>query len=147
MAAEMYRFQISIHGRARDATAGEPIESRGQTWSTLQVAAAEMSLQLAVSFEEAVESLERLGRPFVEPDGSFIWTSSSKESERWQLDGVLYDRGGRLNHVDLSGSCPAERFDRLLETLGWPDAEMMFQLSREAVFMDEATFRKWAAAS
>lgn len=143
----MYEFHISIHGLAADATAGEPLTSRGQSWPTLQMAAADMSLPLAVSFEEAVTALEDLGRPFVEPDGSFIWTSSSKEPERWQLDGVLYDRGGRLNHVDLSGTCPAERFDQMLQSLGWPAAKLMFQLSREAVFMDEATFRNWAAAS
>lgn len=142
----MYDFHISIHGRAEGAAAGEPLESRGQTWPTLHVAAAEMSVPLPVRFEDVVTALEDLGRPFVEPDGSFIWTSSSKEPVRWQLDGVFYDRGGQLNHVDLKGTCPAERFDRMLESLGWPSGQLMFQLSREAVFLDEATFRAWAAA-
>lgn len=142
----MYDLHISIHGRGEDVTDGEAVELRGEKLSTLDVPVTEMSHPLPVTFEQAVEALEQLGRPFVEPDGSFVWSSSAAEDESWLLDGVLYDRGGRLNHVDLKGTCPAERFDQLLAVLGWPAVELMFQLSREAVYLDEATFRRWALA-
>jgi hypothetical protein len=29
--------------------------------------------------------------------------------------------------------------------LGWPQTPLVFQLVREAVFLDEAEFRRWAA--
>jgi hypothetical protein len=48
--------------------------------------------------------------------------------------------------VDLKGSCPPREFDRLLEAFGWPGEWMLVQLSRPAVFLDEATFRRHALA-
>jgi len=33
----------------------------------------------------------------------------------------------------------------LLTALGWPATAVMFQLTREAVFLDEAEFRRFAA--
>jgi hypothetical protein len=81
---------------------------------------------------------------FLEPDGSFVWVSAAKETP-WQLDGVLYDRNERLLYVDLKGACTAPAFDRLLGALGWPETPVMFQLAREAVFLDETEFRRYAA--
>jgi hypothetical protein len=56
----------------------------------------------------------------------------------------LFDRNGRLLFVDLKGSCPADQFDRLLSAFGWPETPVMFQLTREAVFLDEVEFRGFA---
>jgi hypothetical protein len=83
---------------------------------------------------------------FFEPDGSFVWTSPSNEPA-WQVDGNLFDRNGRVLFVDLKGSCPGDQFDRLLSALGWPATPLVFQLVREAVFLDEAEFRRYAASS
>ncbi len=142
----LFELHVSIHARGADVSGGAEIELRGQALQTLQVGVDELATPLSVSFEEALEYMERCERLFVEPDGSFVWTSSSEENTWWQLDGVLYDRGGRLNHVDLKGTCPPERFDQLLKTLGWPESELMFQLSREAVYLGDAEFRRWAMA-
>jgi hypothetical protein len=85
---------------------------------------------------------------FVEPDGSFVWVSSGASGDQsvpeWQLDGNLFDRNGRLLIVDLKGTCDEASFDRLLSVFGWPTTPIMFQLSREAVFLDERTFRTYA---
>jgi len=97
-----------------------------------------------VTFEEAAEALAQLDRMFVEPDGSFVWRSNDSHLP-WQVDGVLYDRCDRLWYVELKGECPPEELDRLLATFGWPEMALMFQLVREAVFVDEATFRAIAA--
>jgi hypothetical protein len=47
--------------------------------------------------------------------------------------------------VDLKGTCDERRFDELLSTLGWPETQLVFELVREAVFVDEATFREYAS--
>ena len=62
----------------------------------------------------------------------------------WQIDGNLFDRAGRLLFVDLKGSCPDDQLDRLLSAFGWPATPVMFQLVREAVFLDNAEFRRVA---
>ena len=81
---------------------------------------------------------------YCEPDGSFVWTSPQR-ARAWQVDGNLYDRDGRLLFVDLKGTCPSDQFDRLLTALGWPQTKVMFQLTREALLLDEAEFRRVAA--
>ncbi len=81
---------------------------------------------------------------FVEPDGSFVWVSSADEP-RWQVDGNLFDRNGRLLLVDLKGTCDERRFDELLSVLGWPETPLVFELVREAVFVGEDTFRQYAS--
>ena len=101
---------------------------------------------MACSFEVARECLAGLERMFSEPDGSFVWVSPQGDPV-WQVDGNLYDRNERLLFVDAKGSCPPEEFDRLLTALGWPATKLMFQLTREAVFLDEAEFRRHALAA
>ena len=96
------------------------------------------------TFEIACERLAALERMFCEPDGSFVWTSAQGEPA-WQVDGNLYDHQGLLQFVDLSGTCPAEHFDRLLAALGWPETPLVFQLTREGVLLDEAEFRRQAS--
>ena len=100
---------------------------------------------MACSFEEAADRLKQLARMYCEPDGSFVWASPQGQPP-WQVDGNLYDRAGSLLFVDLKGTCPAEEFDRLLAALGWPASKLMFQLVREAVFLDETEFRRHALA-
>ncbi len=81
---------------------------------------------------------------FCEPDGSFVWTSP-RDEPTWQVDGNLYDRDGRLLFVDLKGTCPPKEFDGLLQAFGWPATSLMFQLTREAVFLGEDEFRRLAS--
>lgn len=135
-------FQITIHARSDDVKEGGAAELAGERYRTLDVPAAALGTQFAMSFEMASEALVKLERMFLEPDGSFVWVSAADEPS-WQLDGVLYDRDERLLYVDLKGACTAAAFDRLLGALGWPQTAVMFQLAREAVFLDEAEFRRY----
>ena len=96
-----------------------------------------------VTFEQAEAALAALPRLFIEPDGSFVWVADDAQ-RLWQVDGNLYDRNGRLLYVEVKGSCPAAAFDRLLRAVGWPDVPLAFQLVREAVYLDEAGFRRYA---
>jgi len=141
----MYSFYTSVHALPAGAGAGPPATLAGREVPTLRIAPEDLATTtIACSFEEAIAALSRLERMFTEPDGSFVWTSSQGERP-WQVDGNLYDRGERLLFVDLKGACPAEQFDRLLGALGWPATKLMFQLTREALFLDEAEFRRHVA--
>jgi len=142
----MYSFYVTVHARAAEATAGDEIELAGRKVRPLGIARDALgTTTMDCSFEEARERLGELERLYSEPDGSFVWASSQKD-RHWQIDGNLYDRDGRLLFVDLKGTCPAKQFDRLLRAFGWPKTKLMFQLTREAVFLDEAEFRRFAAA-
>lgn len=140
----MLQFNVTIHACPADITQGPEAQLAGGPVRTLAIAPATLAATtFDCTFEEAAEYLEALERMFLEPDGSFVWTSSQKD-HAWQVDGNLYDRAGRLSFVDLNGCCPAENFDRLLAALGWPHTPLVFQLTREALVLDEAEFRRFA---
>ncbi len=140
----MYHFHASIHARPDDCQPGQPLEKVGSSFASMQISPEWLGQStLGRSFEEVVAELARFERMYVEPDGSFVWVSSHGESP-WQIDGNLHDHQERLRLVDIKGSCPAERFDELLAALGWPRRQLVFQLVRAAVFLEEAEFRRWA---
>jgi hypothetical protein len=141
----MYSFYATVHARPPGAVEGPAIDLAGRQVSTLTVKPAELATPMPCSFETAKDWLSKLERLYCEADGSFVWTSAHGEAS-WQVDGNLYDRNERLLFVDLKGSCPSDQFDRLLGLLGWPDTRLIFQLTREAVFLDECEFRRHALA-
>lgn len=99
---------------------------------------------LPASFDAVLTQLSLLPRLFIEPDGSFVWRGGDTEEGEWQVDGNLIDRGDVLAYVELSGCCSRERFDELLQAVGWPEQALAFQLPRRGVFLDEAEFRRQA---
>jgi hypothetical protein len=140
----MLSFHISLHVRADTViTADAPMVRGEREFHILQMPAEALATPFAISFEAAGAALEKLPRMFFEPDGSFVWASQAGEP-KWQIDGNLFDRDGRLLFVDLKGHCPMVEFDRLLRAFGWPATPLMFQLVREAVFLDETEFRRFA---
>jgi len=139
----VYRFHIAIHARPAAAEDGETREVDGRSVRPLNVTAGDVTEPLGVTFDEAAQRLETLPRLFLELDGSFLWTAP-EGPKVWQTEGVLYDRGDRLHYVEMKGSCPAEEFDQLLLGFGWPETPLAFQLMRQAVFLGEDAFRKFA---
>ena len=148
----MYAFYVSVHARPPEASPGPSFEpadqqqggSKPASYPTLVFPHASLATtMLGITFEEAAEALGKLPRMYCEPDGSLVWVSPHGEPT-WQVDGNLFDRGGQLLLVDLKGTCPPAALDQLLAALGWPRVPLMFQLVREAVFLDEATFRSYA---
>ena len=142
----LYAFDISLHRHPAEGLpeGGAHTDAWG-TWPTVQPQHEVLAVPLAISFEDAVDCLSRLERMYAEPDGSFVWVSS-REGLSWQVDGNVFDRGGRVVLVDMKGSCPPDDFDRLLACFGWPAEGLLFQLVRPAVFLEEAAFRRHAAA-
>jgi hypothetical protein len=142
---DAYAFEITLHARPAVARpAGRHADAWGE-WPLLDVPRATLTEPLAADFDETLARLAQLERMYVEPDGAFVWTSSRDDS-RWQVDGNLAERQGRVLLVDLRGSCPPREFDRLLAACGWPDQPVMMQLVRSAVFLDEDAFRLHATA-
>ena len=140
----MLSYHVCLHARPADARTGPVKNLAGLELPTLEVIPAELP-PLGASFEEATAALEALPRMYCEPDGSFVWVSSA-DGAPWQVDGNLYDRAGRLLFVDLKGCSPVSEFDRLLAACGWPATEVIFQLVREAIYLAEPEFRRFAAA-
>lgn len=143
--ADLYAFDISVHARP---DAARPLGSHRDAWgdwTTLDMPRDALAEPLTVAFDAMLERLAALERMYVEPDGSFVWTSR-REGLSWQVDGNAAERAGRVLLVDLRGSCPPAEFDRLLAALGWPAQALAFELLRPAVFLDEPTFRRHALA-
>lgn len=173
----MYTFEVRIQRRPVEAVDGDCLTLRGGSHRTLGVRPAMLAAAvLPVTFEQAETALAALPRLFIEPDGSFVWVgercgrgdantpgltprgspgtpgltprgSPGVAECFWQVDGQLYDRQGRLVYAELKGRCPPAALDQLLRACGWPGVPLMFQLIHEAVYMDEAEFRRYAATS
>ena len=94
---------------------------------------------LPVTFEEAEAALLRLPRLYFEPDGSFGWYSPP-QAPRWEIGGMLYDRGDRLMYAELSGACTADAFGELLDALGRRRAPLLVHLLAPAAFLDPDEF-------
>jgi hypothetical protein len=150
------QVRISLHPRAPEATSGPTCTIRGVELTTLAIPHEAMRQTFSISFEECYEQLERLPRMFIEPDGSFVWPIDSSDDSnsshikvsdiKFQWDGQLFDRDGKLLYLDLTGSAPRESFDKILKILGWPATSIVVQLSREAVFLELDEFYRYATA-
>jgi len=136
---DRHRFHATVHARPWRFEFAESCVIEDRSVRPLRIAPEMLANPMAVSFEEAVAALEILPRMFIEPDGSFVWTSESGERS-WQVDGVLYDRGGYLLFVDLRGECARPALRRLITGFGAEQTPVMFQLVRQAVFLDEEAF-------
>lgn len=141
----MYRFNVSVHARPRSLQLGPLVKARGLRLQTLSISPIVLGEPMGCSFESAQTRLNNLPRMLFEPDGSFVWVHENEAAAGWQLDGVLYDRNGRLHSAEINGNCTEEAFDTLLSAMGWPGTDLVFQLSDEAVFVDEGEFRRFAA--
>jgi len=140
-----YVFDVTIHPRPADVRPAGRHEDAWGDWQVLAVPPGLAGHSFSVGFEAAVERLAALERMFVELDGALVWRGEFA-GRAWQIDGNAWDRGGRLARIDVRGSCPALQFDRLLSACGWPADEVIAELPRAGVFLDEVTLRRHATA-
>lgn len=139
----MFSFDITIHARPSSACATKQLEVAGRTTRVVDIHPNSLVDQLPVTFEQAAASLEQLPLLFFEPDGSFVWGSGAGP-DRWEVDGLLYDGGRRLQYVSLRGSCPQAAFEQLLDAFGGPRTSLIFQLNQQGVFVDAEELRNCA---
>ncbi len=148
--SDRYSFHVNLYREPTQHRPAPQIQLRGIQLTPLRGIAEAPPVfdhTMTVSFETAQERLLTITRMDVEPDGYFLVAGGEAEGDRWQIDGHLYELGGGLHRVELSGSCPKVVFDELLRCIGWPDAELVFELVREGVTLSETDFREWAEQS
>lgn len=107
-------IHVHLYSCPTHASSGPSIELLGIALPTL-VCPGISQTQFEMSFEEAAERLQSLERLSFEMDGSFVWAGSIGD-DSWQLYGMLYDYGDRLQRIELQGACPLEKW-RQLQTI------------------------------
>lgn len=137
-----HSFHITLHARPPGTWPRQSMVLDGIDTATLDIPPSRLDCLLPVSFEMAFSLLLALPRLFIEPDGSFVWVSARNVARPWQVDGMLYDRGGRLLYVELKGNCPGSAFAELLTACGFPIVPFVVQLVRHAVVLEIADFRR-----
>ena len=95
---------------------------------------------LPVTFDAALAALAELPRLFIEPDGSFVWTSPPGEAA-WQVDGMLVDGGETLYYCELKGSCPSGALDQVVAAVSG-NATPQFEMVEEGTVLGEGAFRR-----
>jgi len=143
---QLLEFHATIHPRPAGIAARRDVELHGRLVASLEVTSQQLYAGFPRTFEQVGAELEMLPRMLLEPDGSFVW-SGEFDKRRWQLDGHLYDRHQRLLYLEAKGTCPNPALDELLPALGWPQNQVMFQLVRQAVALDEPAFRQVARSN
>lgn len=136
-------WHVILHAAPRELVAGPVWASSDGPTPTLRIAPGDLQQPLPITFEAAISALEQLPQMFCEPDGWFDWTSPAQQP-RWQIAGQLHDRGPALGHVEakFDGAVTSQQLDQLLAALGWPAQELVFQIVRESIFLDEPSFRR-----
>jgi hypothetical protein len=98
------------------------------------------------SFEDTADRLVQLPSLYFEPDGSFVWNRSDTNAEqpvKEHLEGVLYDRNGRVQYCELKGDCSLDALTQFLAALKGETAATVIQLVSEGVFVEEQVFLGW----
>jgi hypothetical protein len=72
--------------------------------------------RLSTSFESFVAILNQWHGMYIELDGSFVWAFVS-DGRRYQLDGMVYDREGAIEYLELKGDLIPEMWNQLITAL------------------------------
>lgn len=72
--------------------------------------------QLPASFESLADILGSMPGMVFEMDGSFVWVDHSFTPAS-QMDGMVYDRQGKLEYVEVKGACNAQQWLTLCQAV------------------------------
>jgi hypothetical protein len=72
--------------------------------------------RLSTSFEAFAEAVAHWPGMFLEGDGSFVW-SIPHRGGRFQIDGMVYDRDGAIEYVEIKGDAIPALLQQLLQSL------------------------------
>jgi REP element-mobilizing transposase RayT len=145
----MLELHANVYALPPVAIVGPEVTLRGQSLSTLRSEAGgppSFLATLPVTFEEMQAALLELPRSDCEPDGYFLVTGH-EDGAFWRLNGHMHEYEGQMHRVELHGECSTATLDYVLRTMGWPDAELVFELVKEGVTLREEEFRKYAESS
>ena len=85
--------------------------------------------QLPQSFELLAEILASIPGMFFEMDGSFVWVDHSFTPAS-QMDGMVYDRHGKLEYVEVKGACNAQQWYTLCQAVCGLANQQLLEASR-----------------
>lgn len=147
----LLQIHANVFALPASAKAGPQVLLRGQQLPTLtgtEEGPPVFDAALQVTFEQMQTKLMEIDRSDCEPDGFFLVTGGQGKSF-WRLNGHMHEAslgtGPRTMHrVELNGQCPASALDAVLRSMGWPDADLVFELVMEGVTLNEQAFRVWA---
>lgn len=137
-------WHVTLHARPPGEFPAEARVLDGHELAALAIPPQLLALPLPISFEEAYSALQSLPRMFIEPDGSWVWVSSDPE-QPWQLDGMLYDRGGKLLYVELKGHAPEDVLAQVCEHFGCTPPDCVVQFVRHAVVVSLEEWWRWSS--
>lgn len=152
----MLSLQANVYARPSAIAEGPRRTLRGVELPTLTGPAGGPPLYLdvlPVTFEQMQESLFALPRCDCEPDGFFLVTGHTADGTFWRLNGHMQEHQPddadepSMHRIELNGECPAETLDTVLRAMGWPEAELVFELVQEGVALSEKDLRNYAAQS
>ncbi|MEO0530059.1 MAG: hypothetical protein AAF266_05695 [Planctomycetota bacterium] len=150
----MLHFHANVYALPATAIEGPRRAIRGEEFSTLVGESGGPPLfldVLPVTFETMQQRLMEMPRCDCEPDGFFLLTGHTDDGTFWKLNGHMqeYTPNGadepRMHRTELSGECPEGFLDMVLRTMGWPEAELVFELVKEGATLCESGFRTYAA--
>ena len=78
------------------------------------------NIQWTESFEGLSAALANLPGMYFEMDGSFVWVDH-RASPPNQMDGMVYDRAGRLEYVEVKGACGIDQWLTLCQAISGID--------------------------
>lgn len=68
---------------------------------------------LALSFESLLDSTVQWTGLSYEMDGSFVWVGKGgPNAARWKMDGMIYDRAGIIQYIEVKGICDSNSWKR-----------------------------------
>ena len=73
-------------------------------------------LCFAQSFEGFLEAIGSWEGMYAELDGSWVWVFH-EEDHRYQLDGMVYDRSGGIEYVEIKGQATQKAWSRICNAL------------------------------
>ncbi len=72
--------------------------------------------ELPQTFEGLADAIGSLPGMYFEMDGSFVWVDRNTDPPS-QMDGMVYDRNGRLEYVEVKGACNAQQWRVLCQVI------------------------------
>lgn len=128
-------------------SAGPTLRVDNQPLRTVRLASGAQPRLFSMSFEQLQARLEAHPQSHFEPDGSFLWSGVDNEGEgAWQLTGMLYDAAGRLQRIEIRGTCPLANWRQWLNLLDWPMQPLIIQLLEDGcLVMPDECENLWRA--
>lgn len=94
--------------------------------------------EFSKSFEEFADSLSKWPGMYFEMDGSFVWVPPIPERDsvnlgiasgcRQQIDGMVYDRNGRIEYLDLKGTASLQSWLEIASALCEPSLVRIYDV-------------------